>query len=306
MFRPPFPLEDTQAYTLGGHSMIITSFRGTEPVKLRDWLSDATTPPWPGPGGKGYIHYGFGEALESVWPQVRAAVDAFRDNRQTVWFTGHSLGGALAMPAGARLHFEEPHMTANGVYTFGQPRTCDRQLSKEFNTAFSDRMYRFVNNNDIVPQLPRSLPSTMSPPCATSTRRAPSTTPCPCSAACSTAPRASPPISSPAPPTGSGTTSWTHTSTHWRETRTEWGAMAGPVPADPAAPARRRNRPLPLRTGRRPLRTGRLALPSDHGPSRPATGPLPIGHHPLPYGAPHLPTGRRPLRTGRCPVRAAG
>ncbi|MFG2094831.1 lipase family protein [Streptomyces sp. NPDC048612] len=153
-FRPPFPLEDTEAYTLGGHSMIITSFRGTEPVELRDWLSDATTPPWPGPGGKGCVHYGFGQALESVWPQVRAAVDAFRDNRQTVWFTGHSLGGALAMLAAARLHFEEPRVTANGVYTFGQPRTCDRQLSKEFNTAFSDRMYRFVNNNDIVPQLP--------------------------------------------------------------------------------------------------------------------------------------------------------
>jgi predicted lipase len=134
--------------------MIITSFRGTEPAELRDWLSDATTPPWPGPGGKGYVHHGFAEALQAVWPQVRAAVDEFRDNGQTVWFTGHSLGGALAMLAGARLHFEEPYVTANGVYTFGQPRTCDRQLSKEFNTAFSDRMYRFVNNNDIVPQLP--------------------------------------------------------------------------------------------------------------------------------------------------------
>ncbi|MGX1852437.1 lipase family protein [Streptomyces sp. NPDC055299] len=153
-FRPPFPLEDTQAYTLGGHSMIITSFRGTEPAELRDWLSDATTPPWPGPGGKGYVHHGFAEALQAVWPQVRATIDEFRDNGQTVWFTGHSLGGALAMLAGARLHFEEPYVTANGVYTFGQPRTCDRQLSKEFNTAFSDRMYRFVNNNDIVPQLP--------------------------------------------------------------------------------------------------------------------------------------------------------
>ncbi|GLW17958.1 lipase family protein [Streptomyces kronopolitis] len=153
-FRPPFPLEDTQAYTLGGHSMIITGFRGTEPAELRDWLSDATTPPWPGPGGKGYVHHGFAEALQAVWPQVGATVDEFRDNGQTVWFTGHSLGGALAMLAGARLHFEEPRLTANGVYTFGQPRTCDRQLSKEFNTAFSDRMYRFVNNNDIVPQLP--------------------------------------------------------------------------------------------------------------------------------------------------------
>ncbi|WP_433858788.1 lipase family protein [Streptomyces kronopolitis] len=153
-FRPPFPLQDTQACTLGGHSMIITSFRGTEPAELRDWLSDATTPPWPGPGGKGYVHHGFAEALQAVWPQVGATVDEFRDNGQTVWFTGHGLGGALAMLAGARLHFEEPRVTANGVYTFGQPRTCDRQLSKEFNTAFSDRMYRFVNHNDIVPQLP--------------------------------------------------------------------------------------------------------------------------------------------------------
>ncbi|MDC7336312.1 lipase family protein [Streptomyces lydicus] len=153
-FRPPFPLEDTQAYTLGGRHMIIVAFRGTEPAKMIDWLSDATTPPWPGPGGKGYVHYGFGEALQSIWPQVRAAVDEFRDNNQTVWFTGHSLGGALAMLAGARLHFEEPHVTATGVYTFGQPRTCDRLLSQAFNSAFSDRMYRFVNNNDIVPQLP--------------------------------------------------------------------------------------------------------------------------------------------------------
>ncbi|MFF4605006.1 lipase family protein [Streptomyces sp. NPDC001339] len=157
-FQPPFPLEDTQAYTLGGDGMIITAFRGTEPTNLRDWLTDATTPPWPGPAGKGFIHYGFGEALDSIWPQVRAAVDEFRDNGQTVWFTGHSLGGALAMLAGARLHFEEPYVTADGIYTFGQPRTCDRLLTKEFNAAFGDRMYRFVNNNDIVPQLPPEPP----------------------------------------------------------------------------------------------------------------------------------------------------
>nr|BAH84825.1 putative lipase [Streptomyces noursei] len=153
-FRPPFPLQDTQAYTLGGRHMIITAFRGTEPAELRDWLSDATTPPWPGPGGRGHVHYGFAEALESVWPQVLTTLKEFRDNDQALYFTGHSLGGALAMLAGARLHFEDPKLTADGVYTFGQPRTCDPGLAKEFNSAFTDRMYRFVNNNDIVPQLP--------------------------------------------------------------------------------------------------------------------------------------------------------
>ncbi|WP_435878728.1 hypothetical protein [Streptomyces klenkii] len=64
-FTPPFPLEDTQTYTMAGDDMVITAFRGTEPAQIKDWLSDATTPPWPGPAKTGYVHYGFGEALDS-------------------------------------------------------------------------------------------------------------------------------------------------------------------------------------------------------------------------------------------------
>ncbi|MFJ8673159.1 lipase family protein [Streptomyces sp. NPDC093589] len=153
-FQPPFPLQDTQAYTMAGDSMIITAFRGTQPVEIRDWLSDITTPPWPGPGEKGYVHYGFAEALQSVFPAVKEALSEFRDNEQTVWFTGHSLGGALAMLAGSRLYFEDPKLLADGIYTFGQPRTCDRELAAAHNSAFTDRMYRFVNNNDVVTQVP--------------------------------------------------------------------------------------------------------------------------------------------------------
>lgn len=153
-FAPPFPLQDTQAFTLASDRMIITSFRGTEPLRIRDWLSDATTPPWPGPARTGYIHYGFGEALDSVYPEVKSTIEEFRTNGQTVWFTGHSLGGALAMLAGVRLHLEEPRLTADGIYTYGQPRTCDRLLAATCNKGFKQRMFRFVNNNDIVPHLP--------------------------------------------------------------------------------------------------------------------------------------------------------
>lgn len=153
-FTPPFPLQDTQAYTLVSDHMIITAFRGTEPNQIKDWLTDATTPPRRGPDGTGFVHYGFAEALDSIYPDVMATLQESRTNGQRVWFTGHSLGGALAMLAGARMYLEEPRLAADGVYTFGQPRTCDPALAAAYNTGYKNRMYRFVNNNDIVPQLP--------------------------------------------------------------------------------------------------------------------------------------------------------
>ncbi|AOS65436.1 lipase family protein [Actinoalloteichus hymeniacidonis] len=153
-FAPPFALSDTQAYTMANSTMIVTTFRGTEPVELRDWLSDATTPPWRGPGNTGFVHYGFAEALRAVFPAVRSAIDELRDAEQTVWFTGHSLGGALAMLAAAWLEFENPRLAADGVYTFGQPRTCDRTLADAYDRALAGRTFRVVNNNDIVARVP--------------------------------------------------------------------------------------------------------------------------------------------------------
>ncbi|MFJ2111554.1 MULTISPECIES: lipase family protein [unclassified Streptomyces] len=150
----PFPIEDTQAYVMASDRMIITGFRGTEVLKIYDWLTDVNTPPVPGPANKGFVHYGFHRALQSVYPQIRDTIQELRTDTQSIWFTGHSLGGALAMLAGTRLYFEEPRLLPDGIYTFGQPRTCERLLAGAHNTAFKNRCYRFVNNNDIVPQLP--------------------------------------------------------------------------------------------------------------------------------------------------------
>lgn len=150
----PFPLEDTQAYLIASDHMIIAAFRGTEPREICDWLSDANTPAVPGPAKNGLVHLGFNRALASIYPEVKGKVKEFRTNNQTLWFTGHSLGGALAMLAGARMYFEDPKLLANGVYTFGQPRTCDRLLASAYNSAFKSRVFRFVNSNDIVAQAP--------------------------------------------------------------------------------------------------------------------------------------------------------
>jgi triacylglycerol lipase len=50
------------------------------------------------------------------------------------------------------MYFEDPKLRADGVYTFGQPRTCDHLLAKTYDAALESRHFRFVNNNDVVAQ----------------------------------------------------------------------------------------------------------------------------------------------------------
>ena len=44
----------------------------------------------------------------------------------SVWYTGHSLGGALASLATAQMRRQE--VPVDGLYTFGQPRTGSLRL----------------------------------------------------------------------------------------------------------------------------------------------------------------------------------
>jgi hypothetical protein len=61
-----------------------------------------------------------------------------------VWFTGHSLGGALATLAAGR------YERAPEVYTFGAPRVGDGEYVESLDTP----VYRIVNGRDVVPKLP--------------------------------------------------------------------------------------------------------------------------------------------------------
>lgn len=151
---PSFPIEDTQAFVAGSAEMVLVSFRGTEPTNIKDWLTDTATLAGSGPADTGMVHLGFSRALDSVYPRVLDAVTRFLDGGQTLWFVGHSLGGALAMLGTARMYLEEPRLRADGLYTYGQPRTCDAELATAFDKAFVDRTHRFVNNNDVVPRVP--------------------------------------------------------------------------------------------------------------------------------------------------------
>ena len=151
-------VDSTQSYIAANQDVIIAVFAGTNEPK--DWLSNLGLLPMPGPVGS--VHRGFNDALERVWDEMRKAIIDCKKFKvkehkrpQTLWVTGHSLGGALATLAVAKLRMEEDR-TVNGLYTFGSPRVGDRIFARNFNLEFN-AAYRIVNNNDVVTRVPGRL-----------------------------------------------------------------------------------------------------------------------------------------------------
>jgi triacylglycerol lipase len=150
-----------QAIILGGKDYVVLAFRGTRPDQLSDWMDDADIKQaafnslFGGPD-VGQVHSGFGRLLAGDWDEIYQAVDGFQKDGQTLWITGHSLGGALAVMATAAFTFSKVE-PVNGLYTFGQPRVGDPNFYTQSESHFGDVMFRFVNNQDIVTRVPPRL-----------------------------------------------------------------------------------------------------------------------------------------------------
>lgn len=93
------------------------------------------------------------KATELFWPELPQKISEFCDRDQTVWITGHSLGGALAALAAAKLLVEHKLELA-GLYTFGQPPVGTIRFCSRFEKQFPNRFFRFVNHTDAVSGAP--------------------------------------------------------------------------------------------------------------------------------------------------------
>jgi hypothetical protein len=88
------------------------------------------------------------------------ALKAHDNGRRSLWITGHSLGGALAMVTAAFLA-NVPNPGVAGVFTYGQPRVGDPQFRVRYESSLGRVTFRCVNDRDLVPHLPpRELGST--------------------------------------------------------------------------------------------------------------------------------------------------
>jgi triacylglycerol lipase len=162
---------DCYGFAASGDGFAVLAFRGTKDAK--SWMDDleATPVPYPwlfeaGPE-VGQIHAGFGHALRDAWSQIRDSINkiapaapasaaASSSAAPTLWITGHSLGGALAVLAGAAFSMwsDAPIRSVNGIYTFGQPRVGLYPFCGNYDHVLCSKTFRFVNNQDLVPRVP--------------------------------------------------------------------------------------------------------------------------------------------------------
>ena len=130
-------------------NVALLAFRGTS--NIGQWIRDArllpTSHPW------GPVHSGFSGGIQQVNTDLQPFEEAAK-KVEHVSVTGHSLGGALAVLASARL--KEQGMNPL-VYTYGQPRVGLAAFAEKYDIELPDRLWRFINQNDIVPRVPPGL-----------------------------------------------------------------------------------------------------------------------------------------------------
>ncbi len=138
--------DGAQAYIYGNDHDRVVVCRGTEPNDWNDIRADldlakviAET--------AGRVHRGFKREVDELWPRLELAL---KNNQRPVWFTGHSLGGAMATISASRCKLSHIESNPQALYTFGSPRVGNRRYVEYVHYE----AYRWVNNNDIVARVP--------------------------------------------------------------------------------------------------------------------------------------------------------
>ncbi len=144
-----FDEQDTQGFVAWDHQIVLVSFRGTE-RSLADWLSDLNALPYD-TGTYGRVHRGFYDGFQIARRAIDAILQAADASHKRLWLTGHSLGAALAVIAGAEY---QGRYSLAGLSTYGQPRVGGGTLRAFYEQHYPGRFFRFVNNQDIVPRVP--------------------------------------------------------------------------------------------------------------------------------------------------------
>ena len=138
--------DGSQAYSFINDTDHVVACRGTEAHEWNDLKADldaataiAET--------IGRVHRGFKREVDDIWPVIEQSLQS---NTKTLWFTGHSLGGAMATICAGRCMLSHIKSNPAQLFTFGSPRVGD----KRYINFVKINHVRWVNNNDIVTKVP--------------------------------------------------------------------------------------------------------------------------------------------------------
>lgn len=141
-----FNRDGSQAYVFKSDTDCIVACRGTEPNEWNDIKADANA--WTALAETvGRVHRGFKQEVDDLWPRLEKALI---ENDKTLWFTGHSLGGAMSTICAGRCFLSHIKSNPRQLFTYGSPRVGNKRYVNHVKLEH----YRWVNNNDIVTRVP--------------------------------------------------------------------------------------------------------------------------------------------------------
>jgi len=141
LMEPVLNVESTQGFIALHADYAVLVFRGTQNNEF-DILADLNARLL-NTKQKGRVHSGVWMAYLRIESVLKGLLQRVRT--KPLYFTGHSLGGAIAVLAAAKVEAECPC----ACYTFGAPPVGD----STFNALVKSKVHRIVNRADIVPRI---------------------------------------------------------------------------------------------------------------------------------------------------------
>jgi hypothetical protein len=138
-----FSKNGSHAFIATQGNVAILSFRGTAVDERNNIMNDIDIRLTP-LSENILVHRGFLRSLDNIWPEIEMALDRLEKKHIKIWYTGHSLGAAMATIAAAR---RKPV----AVYAFGSPHVGNKAFCE---LLYHQTVYRIVNCCDAVTFLP--------------------------------------------------------------------------------------------------------------------------------------------------------
>jgi predicted lipase len=137
-----------EGFALKDGENLVVAFAGSNEIK--DWIQNSKNKLVDIKIGNGFfaqVHQGFYECYTSISKEVQDLIKIYSQSCKRILFTGHSMGGALAMLAATEAKIAGREFR---VITFGAPRLGSLSLRAYLN----ERVLRIIARGDLVPKTP--------------------------------------------------------------------------------------------------------------------------------------------------------